>query len=139
MKKSLKAFAVVIMILMPLSYALSHSSSGWTAPEESKKIKNPVPSTAESVERAKKNYIAKCQVCHGDKGDGKGILSASLTVKPANFTDREMMDSMTDGEIFWKMGEGKGAMPSWKETLKENERWDLVNLIRTFSSPGEEK
>ena len=129
-----KVLAVFIILLIPVSFAISHSMSGWTAPEEAKKVKNPVPATAESSERGKQIYTVRCVVCHGEKGDGNGMLSANLAVKPANFTDKEMMDSMTDGEIFWKITNGKGAMPSWKETLKDNERWDIVNLIRSFSA-----
>lgn len=134
-----KALTVFIVLLIPAGFAFSHSSSGWNVPDEAKAIKNPVPATAESSERGKQIYTVRCVVCHGEKGDGKGTLSANLAVKPANFTDKEMMASMTDGEIFWKITNGRGAMPSWKETLKDNERWDIVNLIRSFSAVKSEK
>ncbi|RMF95415.1 MAG: cytochrome c [Candidatus Schekmanbacteria bacterium] len=139
--KNIIKIAVVFLLLffIPFIFAYSHSPTGWQAPEEAKKVKNPVPAVAESLERGRKNYIARCQVCHGEKGDGKGVLAASLPVKPANFTDKKMMDSMTDGELFWKITNGKGPMPSWKDTLKENERWDIINFIRTFSSSQEKE
>jgi mono/diheme cytochrome c family protein len=37
----------------------------------------------------------------------------------------------SDGELFWKISNGRGAMPPWKH-LPENDRWDIVNYIRTL-------
>jgi mono/diheme cytochrome c family protein len=37
----------------------------------------------------------------------------------------------SDGEIFWKISTGRGAMPSWKH-LPEAERWALVRYIRSL-------
>jgi mono/diheme cytochrome c family protein len=43
------------------------------------------------------------------------------------------MAEMTDGEIFWKMGEGKLPMPAFKKRLTDEQRWQLVNYLRTFA------
>jgi mono/diheme cytochrome c family protein len=40
---------------------------------------------------------------------------------------------MTDGEIFWKMTEGRKPMPSFKKQLTDEQRWQLVNFLRTFA------
>jgi len=40
------------------------------------------------------------------------------------------MSKETDGSLFWKMSEGRGPMPSWKDQLTETERWQLVIYIR---------
>ena len=37
----------------------------------------------------------------------------------------------TDGELFWKISNGRGPMPPWKH-LPDQERWELVNYIRTL-------
>ena len=39
--------------------------------------------------------------------------------------------SDTDGELFWKITNGRGAMPAWRQ-LPETERWQIVNYIRTL-------
>jgi Cytochrome C oxidase, cbb3-type, subunit III len=41
--------------------------------------------------------------------------------------------SEADGEIFWKMSNGRGAMPPWKH-LPEDQRWALVNYIRSLQA-----
>jgi len=43
---------------------------------------------------------------------------------------------MTDGELFWKITAGRKPMPSFETKLSEDERWMLVDYIRTFSQAG---
>jgi hypothetical protein len=43
------------------------------------------------------------------------------------------MNKETDGELFWKMSTGRGAMPSWK-LMPENLRWELVSYLRVLAS-----
>jgi len=44
-----------------------------------------------------------------------------------------MMSMHPDGDLFWKIGKGKGAMPGFKKILSDPDRWNLVNYIRTFT------
>ena len=62
-------------------------------------------------------------------------MAAHLLEKPSDFTDAHMMGEMTDGGIFWKMSEGHGPMPSFKKLLTAEERWHLVNYLRTLAHP----
>jgi mono/diheme cytochrome c family protein len=45
------------------------------------------------------------------------------------------MSKLTDGELFWKISEGHRPMPAFQGKLSEEERWQLVDYIRTFSQP----
>ncbi len=38
----------------------------------------------------------------------------------------------TDGELFWKISEGRSPMLSWKGSLTETQRWELVDYIKTL-------
>ena len=58
-----------------------------------------------------------------------------LPKKAANFTDAKAMAEMTDGELFWKMNTGRAPMPAWNDLLPLEQRWELVNYIRTFAHP----
>ena len=53
-----------------------------------------------------------------------------LPTKPADWTS-DKVQKQTDGEIFWKLSNGRGAMPPWK-SLPEKERWELVSYIRSL-------
>jgi mono/diheme cytochrome c family protein len=73
-----------------------------------------------------------CAQCHGEQGKGDGPDAPMYDVVPTNFTDAHMMAEMTDGEIFWKVSEGRRPMPSFKKRLTEEQRWQVVNYLRTF-------
>ena len=54
-----------------------------------------------------------------------------LTEAPADWTSGTVQAD-TDGELFWKISTGRGAMPPWKQ-LSENDRWAVVRSIRTLA------
>jgi mono/diheme cytochrome c family protein len=126
-------WALGLSLLLVTSLSFAHEMTGWIAPAEAKKIKNPVKSTKTSIQKGKEVYEKKCSLCHGDKGDGKGPASAGLNPKPTNFKDSHG-EKMTDGEHFWKITTGRGGMPSFAKDLTEEERWHVINYINTFSS-----
>jgi mono/diheme cytochrome c family protein len=46
----------------------------------------------------------------------------------------------TDGDLAWKITNGRGAMPAWKDMLGKNQVWDLVNYIQSLKdSPVKDK
>ena len=102
----------------------------WVAPDSEKAKKNPLPSDKKTAEQGEKVAKVNCVSCHGDKGKGNGPAAVALNPKPADWTSVRVQKE-SDGEIFWKISNGRGAMPPWKH-LPENDRWDLVNYIRTL-------
>jgi len=99
----------------------------WQAPADAKAMKNPV----KGVGNAKKAVETNCVTCHGNSGKGDGAAAAALPPpKPADWTSARVQ-ALTDGDIFWKISNGRGAMPPWKH-LPEKERWEIVNYIRTL-------
>ncbi len=120
-----------LSLLTTISLVSAHEMTGWIAPEEARKVKNPIKATKVSIQKGKEIYEKKCALCHGVKGDGKGPASAGLNPKPTNFKDSHA-EEMTDGEHFWKITTGKGGMPSYEKDLSADERWHVVNYINTF-------
>jgi mono/diheme cytochrome c family protein len=105
----------------------------WVAPPSAKAVKNPVTPTPKAIADAKQLFLVNCAGCHGERGDGNGPASVVLPRKAANFTDVKAMSEKTDGELFWKMSNGRAPMPAWKELLPTRQRWELVNYLRTFA------
>ena len=108
---------------------------GWNVPPGAKQLKNPVPPNSATLAAARQLYVNKCQKCHGIRGDGKLPPDSmySYNTRPTNFTNAKLMDAMSDGEIFWKITNGRKPMPSFKKRLTDEQRWQLVNLLRTFA------
>ena len=104
----------------------------WVAPESARKLNNPASGEKSSIKRGKNLYKSYCVVCHGETGHGDGPGSKALDPKPADHTSKAVQ-SQTDGELFWKISEGRGNMVGWQHVLKEHDRWDLVNYVRTLA------
>lgn len=103
---------------------------------------NPVKPTPESLAKGKKYYGYDCAMCHGKDGDGKGEVGGDMKVKPSDFSALGTLKDHTDGELFYIIKNGKASMPPEGDRLKDEELWNLVNYIRTFSpkkSMAEEK
>lgn len=134
-----RASLFLLAVLLAAGWAAAHSKSDWQAPDEAKQLKNPVPVNDASIAAGKAIYADKCANCHGEKGDGQGEDADLYEPKPTGFTDAQVMNSMTDGEIFWKVTEGRRPMLSFKKKLTEEERWQAVNYLRTFAPKTDPK
>ena len=122
--KSLTVAATAVALLGAGSLATVWAQDEWKAPADAKNVKNP----EKGSELGKKSVETNCVPCHGSGGKGDGVAAAALTPKPANWTS-DKIKKETDGELFWKMSNGRGPMPPWKH-LPEKERWQIVNYIR---------
>ncbi len=131
MKYRIFYWVIVLSLTAMVVLVFAHEKTGWIAPEEAKKMKNPIKATKASIQKGKEIYEKKCVLCHGIKGDGKGPNSAGLNPKPTNFKDFHG-EKMTDGEHFWKITTGRGGMPSFAKDLTEEERWHVINYVNTF-------
>ena len=127
-------FAGLVVAVALVAAALAHGPNAWPIPEPAKKVPNPVKSNPQVLAAARKTYAEMCVQCHGEKGKGDGSEAMMYAVKPANFSDKHMLDEMSDGEIFYKMTEGRRPMPAFKNTLSEEQRWQLVHFVRTFAA-----
>jgi mono/diheme cytochrome c family protein len=106
---------------------------GWKAPDDSKNLKNPYKDDTAAVTRGKELYGVYCWQCHGQSGYGDGAAGGALGQQPANFHSGRVR-RQTDGELFWKLTNGKGNMPPFKSSLKEEERWQLISYIRKIAN-----
>jgi mono/diheme cytochrome c family protein len=106
----------------------------WKAPARAARQKNPIPSDAQSIAAGKTVYAANCLACHGDSGKGDGPAAIACNPKPHDLSDPKI-SSQTDGELFWKITEGKKPMPTYEKLLSDTDRWNVVNYIRTLAPP----
>jgi len=117
--------------------AVNKAAWSWPVPEEAKQLKNPLQPTAPALKSAGEVYADKCAHCHGDRGKGDGQDAGKYDPAPTDFTDAKKMSAATDGELFYKISEGKKPMPVFKNKLSEDQRWELVLFIRSLVKPTE--
>jgi len=125
---------VVLVVLVVAVLTAINLSTNWRTTAATKRLKNPVPATADAIAAGKQAYGEHCRNCHGEKGDGRGEKAAELSVEPGDFTDAPGMARRTDGELFWQITRGRLPMPSFEDKLSDQERWQLVDYIRTFAN-----
>ena len=126
--------AVLCSYLAPASLAHEIASeivARWTADEAAAAIENPITANRRSVNRGRRIFAQRCAVCHGDGGAGDGPAGKSISPQAANLTTHEIQQQ-SDGALYWKIGEGRVTMPAWKAILDDDERWNLVNYIRSL-------
>ena len=92
--------------------------------------------------RGKVVYQQNCLPCHGVNGDGKGDAAAFLLPKPrnfvtANFRLRSTPPSHlpTDADLFRSVSLGMPGtpMPPWRVNLSDEDRWAVVEYLKSFS------
>ena len=100
--------------------------------------------TSESINRGRFVYETYCLVCHGASGRGDGPISATNGQTPPGpfFGVRSLVNDTiarrTDGYIYAVIVSGqvmgRGLMPVYGDKVRGNDRWDLVNYVRTLQA-----
>ena len=109
-------------------------------PAEYAGMTSPVTADADSLAKGEEIYTLFCVVCHGEAGMGDGPTAAALDPAPPSLAMTSRM--MGDDYLFWRISEGgafppfNSAMPAWKASIDEEQRWHLVNYMRSLGGNG---
>lgn len=108
--------------------------------EQAAGLKNTVPRDAANLALGKRVFDVNCAVCHGPKGLGDGTVAAFFkaaqatdptVIVPTNYTAPAIV-SQSDGQLFYTLTNGKANMPAFGKLLTPEDRWTLVNYIRSL-------
>ncbi|MFO1498932.1 MAG: c-type cytochrome [Verrucomicrobiota bacterium] len=103
-------------------------------------LQRPVPSgpvSAQEIARGREVFLVNCAPCHGEAGDGQGMVAANLLPAPANF---KLKQPHTDYLLHVvKEGIPGTAMPSWKELISETDQKALAAFIRSLYEEVEQR
>ena len=100
-----------------------------------REVKNPTTDFDSSIKRGEGMFIKNCSKCHGLNGNGYGVVAHGFTTFPRQLWIWNNTGPETDGYLFWFITNGRSDMPPWGLILSENERWDLINYIKTIKNP----
>ena len=79
-------------------------------------------------------YQKYCHVCHGDGGEGDGIMTQLMGITPMDHTNPNVTNSLDNEELIDSILDGKGKyMPAWRGVLTQADVEALVSYIRLLS------
>ena len=101
----------------------------------------PIPQTVPNAERGYVIFETRCANCHGISGGGDGELAPQSVNPPTAFSNPDHRLTAVPSELFNTIKNGRltRGMPLFGEgsgnPLTDEQIWDLVALITSFSTP----
>jgi hypothetical protein len=135
MKNTIKNIAALFLIFI-FSGSLANAQ-GWTVPSSAKKKQNPYEATAKNISSGKKIYNLNCKSCHGDPTMANMLPLAP--VAPTDLGSQNFLVQSSDGEIYYKVNKGQGAMPTFEKTLSDEDKWMVITFLRSFDKNKKER
>jgi mono/diheme cytochrome c family protein len=126
-------YLIGLLMVSSVLYSFTYyQAKPWAVPEKNAKMANPVKSDAESLKIGKEVWNKHCSVCHGKTGAGDGSKAAQLETAMEDISTAEVQ-GQSDGELYYKISEGREEMPSFKKKISDTEElWSVVNFMRTL-------
>jgi mono/diheme cytochrome c family protein len=107
-------------------YEYENNPEGYAAAKAN--LQNPLPYTEENLNKGKNLYTIYCAVCHGDKGNGKGILVEREKILGIPSYD-DVGRAITEGSVYHVMYYGLNAMGSYASQTSIEERWLIDHYV----------
>lgn len=117
---------------------LSDNARNEPTPQAVNAVKNPLPTTAGLISSGHDLFINRCVQCHNPGGYGYGPVGAYLVPHPPDLAST-LVQKNSDGAIFWHITMGQGKMPGFRHWTTPDERWLLVEYVRSLNGaqPGQ--
>lgn len=94
-------------------------------------LQSPLMKNEKNLAKGKQNYTIYCAVCHGNTGDGQGVLVKNEKfLGVPNYKDR----AITEGSIYHVIMYGRNMMGSHASQLNDKERWQVVQYVAQLRS-----
>ena len=96
---------------------------------------NPIPPNEMSIAQGRILFETNCAPCHGETGLGDGPVGITLNPRPADLTQHAIPGVHPDGQLYLWISDGfpGSVMPKFRTALSDDERWHLVNYMRTLA------
>jgi len=101
-------------------------------------LKNPLVISEDNLGAGNRLYTIYCAVCHGDKGDGKGILATrEKFLGIPSYADAGR--NITEGDVYHVQMYGINSMGSYASQTNEEERWQITQHVMNLKAALEGK
>jgi mono/diheme cytochrome c family protein len=93
----------------------------------------PVEVTYENMQTGQELYAIYCAICHGDSGNGRGVIAQERYGYPtiASLLQARLME-LPDGDIYNTIVNGKNTMGPYGAKIRVEDRWKVVMYVRAL-------
>jgi mono/diheme cytochrome c family protein len=91
----------------------------------------PFAVTSEVLQRGRERYDIYCSPCHSRAGYGDGMVARRGFGPPASL-HTDVLRKQPPGHFFRVITQGFGAMPSYAQQIKAEDRWAIVAYVRAL-------
>lgn len=127
--KRYKSASLFLLFFISFVY-IPFGQTTWKVPEVKKLKTANFKFTTEVVTNGETIYKTNCLACHGMPGKANFALMTPTPGDPA----ADKFQLQTDGEMFYKITNGRTPMPSFKNILTDKDRWTVISYIRSFNA-----
>lgn len=96
-------------------------------------VRQRFPSDEAFAARGLERFEIYCAPCHGDRGDGQGMLRQRAGVVSADLRQARLREA-PDGHFFDVISHGLGLMPSYAAQVPVLDRWAIIGHVRTLQA-----
>jgi mono/diheme cytochrome c family protein len=110
----------------------------WSIPVGARKLANPLPRDAMTLQHGKEHWADHCATCHANNGSGDTEMGRNLYPKAPDMR-APATQLLSDGELYYIIRNGVPltGMPAWGDPQLGNadtQTWLLVSFIRHLPS-----
>src|ERR1043165_6066841 len=112
-----------------MPYPYKNDSAGYEA--AGKELHNPLQKTDENMAEGKRLYENYCTHCHGEKGQGDGLVVQHNGPKPPAYNG-DQLKNLPEGKAFHTTQYGKNMMGSHASQVTASQRWKIIMYVQTL-------
>jgi mono/diheme cytochrome c family protein len=114
-----------------MPYPYENNAEGYASAKAN--LTNPLPYTEDNLAAGKQLFTIYCAVCHGDEGDGQGILAEREKILGVPAYD-DAGRNITEGSVYHVMYYGLNNMGSYASQTSIEERWLIDHYVMNLKN-----
>jgi len=120
----------ILFALLNLVALGGMAQAPWEVPADRNAKLSTAAFTEQNQTSGRDLYQTNCKSCHGDPGKNNPI---KLVPQPPDPSSTQMQQN-SDGALHFKISEGRGPMPSFKNVLSSVDIWNVIAFLRSSNT-----
>jgi len=117
----------ILLALLNLVTVALMAQAPWEVPADRSAKLSTTAFSDQNQSAGRDLYQTNCKSCHGEPGKNNAIKLVPQPPDPAS----TQMQQNSDGALHFKISEGRGPMPSFKNVLNSADIWNVIAFLRS--------